>query len=70
MGCTSSDTTTENTAPPVPQRNDFVETKEEENIKKQVNQKQNDIIDESKLISNNLLKNLESYTLKLPLDDV
>ena len=45
MGCTSSDTTTENTAPPVPQRNDFVETKEEENIKKQVNQKQNDIIE-------------------------
>ena len=44
MGCGSSDTksTSENIPPP---RNDFIETKEEENIKKQVNQKQNDIIE-------------------------
>ena len=43
MGCSSSDVKTENTPPP--QRNDFIETKEDENIKKQVNQKQNDIIE-------------------------
>ena len=43
MGCTSSDVKTEKTQPI--QRNDFVKTKEEENAKKQVNQKQNDIIE-------------------------
>ena len=44
MGCSSSDVKTENITVPN-QRNDFIETKEEENIKKQVNQKQNDIIE-------------------------
>ena len=45
MGCSSSDTKSENIPPPAPQRNDFIETKEEENIKKKVKQKQNDIIE-------------------------
>ena len=43
MGCSSSDVKTE-TSQPI-QRNDFVKTKEEENTKKQVNQKQNNIIE-------------------------
>ena len=44
MGCgSSSDVKSENII--IKERNDFLETKEEENIKKQVNQKQNDILE-------------------------
>ena len=43
MGCGSSDVKSENII--IQERNDFLETKEEENIKKQVNQKQNDILE-------------------------
>ena len=66
MGCSSSDIKTETTEHV--QRNDFNETKKEENTKKQVNQKQNDIIEKfqkkkgnSKMVS---LSNISSYFIK------
>ena len=68
MGCSSSDTKSENIPPPVPQRNDFVETKEEENIKNKVKQKQNDIIEKYQKKKGNLnevsLSNISSCFIK------
>ena len=68
MGCSSSDTKSENILPPVPQRNDFVETKEEENIKNKVKQKQNDIIEKYQKKKGNLnevsLSNISSCFIK------